>query len=168
MITMKVSAGGAAKTLLGWAAALMIGGAALPAQAQTLTIIDETGAAPVVRELTREQVEALGEASIRTGTSWTEGVSEFSGPSAAVVAGLADKPFKEVLAVALNDYQVVLPAEDFDADAFVLATRRDGEPMRVRDRGPFWVVYNFDELSTADRSEAETRSIWQLSRLVFR
>ncbi|MBX2856119.1 MAG: hypothetical protein KTR21_14100 [Rhodobacteraceae bacterium] len=168
MIKMKAGACGVAKTLLGWAAALMIGGGAFSAQAQTLTIVDETGSAPVVREMTREQIEALGVAAISTGTSWTDGVSEFSGPSAAAVAGLADKPFKEVLAVALNDYQVVLPAEDFDADAFVLATRRDGTPMRVRDRGPFWVVYNFDELSTAERSEVESRSIWQLSRLVFR
>ena len=162
----RVSASGAVKILLGWAAALLIGGGA--AGAQTLTIVDETGAAPVVRELTREQVEALGAAAIRTGTSWTEGVSEFSGPSAAAVAGLADKPFTEVLAVALNDYQVVLPAEDFASDAFVIATRRDGAPMRVRDRGPFWVIYNFDALPSSQRAEVETRSIWQLSRLVFR
>jgi len=46
-----------------------------------------------------------------------------------------------------------------------VATRMDGKVMAVRDKGPYWLVYPYDE-DTRYRTEAiYARSIWQLGQL---
>jgi hypothetical protein len=51
----------------------------------------------------------------------------------------------EITAVALNDYKVKIPIADFDKVNVILAYRRDGKAMPVRDKGPLWIMYPFDE-----------------------
>ena len=43
---------------------------------------------------------------------------------------------------------------------------RNGEPMSVRDKGPLWVVYNFDSNPEFQTEVMYSRSIWQLDRIV--
>lgn len=155
---------------LACAVALAVSSLTVPAAlAQTLTIVDETGDAPVTIELTLEEIEAMERHEIRTNTVWTDRTITFSGVRPATIAELISGAFTEVQATALNEFSVFVPLADFAPDAdVIIATRADGEPMAVRDNGPFWLMFNFDTLDQAGRTAAEQRSIWQLSRLVFR
>ena len=45
---------------------------------------------------------------------------------------------------ALNDYATDIPIEDFKNQPVILATKRDGNYMPVRDKGPLFIVYNYD------------------------
>jgi hypothetical protein len=49
-----------------------------------------------------------------------------------------------VQALALNDYSTDIPMEDFEKYNVILALKRDGEYMPVRDKGPLFVVYPYD------------------------
>ena len=69
-------------------------------------------------------------------------------------------------AVALNDYRAEIPATDFAAYGPILATRVDGTPLRVRDKGPLWVVYPWSANPQIDNIEFHSRSIWQVKTLV--
>ena len=51
---------------------------------------------------------------------------------------------ERVLADALNDYSTEIPVEDFANYSVILALKRNGEYMPVRDKGPLFIVYPFD------------------------
>ena len=46
-----------------------------------------------------------------------------------------------------------------------LATRIDGQPMRVKDKGPIWIVYPWSGNPALDTPPFHARSIWQLRSL---
>jgi hypothetical protein len=67
--------------------------------------------------------------------------------------------------VAINDYAATVPWSDLDAYPVILATRHNGRPMSVREHGPLFIIYPFDEYPDL-RSEVHfTRSVWQIARI---
>lgn len=113
-------------------------------------------------------IEAMADASFETSTIWTEGITRFEG---IVLRDLLDRVGAEgsrVLLVALNDYVVEIPTDEIGADAPLLAVRRDGARMPVRDRGPLWVVYPYDAQPEFRTELVYMRSIWQLARIEVR
>ena len=110
------------------------------------------------------RLKALGETQLTTSTIWTDGVHEFTGcrmKDLTDFLGLTSGSFK---AVALNDYTVVIPMSDAEADGPILAYAMDGVPMSVRDKGPLWIVYPFDAKPEYRSEVIYTRAIWQLVR----
>jgi hypothetical protein len=70
-----------------------------------------------------------------------------------------------LLATAINDYTVEIPLSDATEGGPILAMRMNGEIMSLRDKGPLWVIYPYDQ-NAAYRSEVTySRSIWQLDRI---
>ncbi|MGB7320484.1 MAG: molybdopterin-dependent oxidoreductase [Albidovulum sp.] len=112
-----------------------------------------------------ETLDALDQTQFTTTTIWTDGEISFSGvPLKALLEHLgADGTTLEM--VALNDYAVSMPIAELEDDAPLIATRMNGEIMSVRDKGPYWVVFPYDQ-DPRYRSETNYgRSIWQLNRL---
>ena len=91
------------------------------------------------------QLEALPQRTLATATPWTDGVVEFRGPLARAVLEAVGAAGERVRATAINDYSVEIPVADFGSYDVILAVRRDGRPMRVRDRGPIWVIYPWSD-----------------------
>lgn len=120
------------------------------------------------RTLSLAELDALPQARIVTGTPWTEGRSVFEGVSGEALAALAPPEAAEVHAVAHNDYAYTVPLSDFASGQAILATRRDGAPIPLRDKGPYWIMYPFDDMTPHDRLPREPRSVWHLKTLVFR
>ncbi len=73
---------------------------------------------------------------------------------------------KSVLAVALNDYTTEIPIVDFEQYDVLLALKRDGAYMPVRDKGPLFIVYPFDSSPELQVQKFYGRSAWQLSQLI--
>jgi len=71
--------------------------------------------------------------------------------------------------VALNDYAVNVPVTDaLDYDV-ILAMSMNGETLRVRDRGPLWIIYPWTEEYPELRNEIyHGRSIWQLKGIIVK
>ena len=70
--------------------------------------------------------------------------------------------------VALNDYKLDIPREDFDKYPVILAYRMDGEELRVRDKGPLWIVYPRDDFPELDNRLIRSRWVWQVKELMVR
>lgn len=129
-----------------------------------LRISGPAASAPV--ELTLEQVEAVGTATMTTSTPWNREPARFEG---VLVSALVDRfaPAAEMLEMtALNDYKVVLDVSDLRKYRAMLVSRIDGKPMRVRDKGPLWLVYPYDEYAEVRTAEYVARMIWQLKEIV--
>ncbi len=129
----------------------------------SLNISAADAEAPI--SLTLEDLDAMPQVSFTTSTIWTDGVVEFSGvPLKALLESVAaDSTTVEM--VALNDYKVAMPLAQLEDSAPIVATRMNGAVMSVRDKGPFWVVFPYDEDAKYQTETIYSYSIWQLNRL---
>ena len=113
----------------------------------------------------RARLAALPQVTVRTTTPWTEGLTAFTGPLARDVLAEAGIGGTRVQALAINDYAVEIPVSDFEQFSVIIAMARNGKSMRVRDRGPLWVIYPWSDHPELRNERYHGRSIWQLKAL---
>ncbi|MGE0095449.1 MAG: molybdopterin-dependent oxidoreductase [Alphaproteobacteria bacterium] len=113
----------------------------------------------------RAMLEKLGVRTLRTSTTWTTGVKTFEGVLARDVMAAVGAKGTEIRAIALNDYAVTIPMEDFERYDVLLAFRMDGQDLTARDKGPLWIVYPRDAHRELNDSKFDARWAWQLKRL---
>jgi len=71
-------------------------------------------------------------------------------------------------AVALNDYITEIPITDFAQYGVILALKRDGNYMPVRDKGPLFIVYPYDSNPELKHQKYYGRSAWQVAQLIVK
>lgn len=113
-------------------------------------------------------LEALGTTTVRTTTKWTEGPVTFEGVLMRDLLKKVGASGTEITAVALNDYKVKIPIADFEKFNVILAYRRDGKTMPVRDKGPLWIMYPFDDNPSLKTDLYFARCAWQLKAIEVR
>lgn len=152
-------------------AAMTIGSAAKADDAPTGRVIlevsgniEHTNGDGVMR-YNLEMLDALGNTTINTESPWTEGIVEYQGVLVRDILAYTGAKATSVNATALNDYTVTIPASDFQEYDVILATRRDGEVLSVRDRGPVWIIYPWTDQPNLQNEVIFSRSIWQLKSL---
>ncbi|WP_313351318.1 hypothetical protein [Paracoccus sp. (in: a-proteobacteria)] len=164
------------KAIIGRRAFVLLGAAAFtpvsPLFAQApkamLTITEPSGK---VRELQDEDITALPWQDISTKTRWTEGVQHFRGPFLRDVltsGGMtrSDLAGRNLLMNALNDFGIVMPADDAWSYDPILAREMNGKLMRVRDKGPLWLVFPRDHRAELQNAVMDERWIWQLFEII--
>ncbi|MBB5751002.1 hypothetical protein [Prosthecomicrobium pneumaticum] len=158
-----------AVALMLWVALLAGGARSTPAVAEELALrwLTRDGRVLAERTLTLSDLDGLEQSRIETATPWTEGPQVFTGPSFAVLAGLTGERPAEAEVVALNDYSATVPAGDWFSRGVILSTRLNGETMRVRDKGPYWVMYPIDRDSQLERQDYQSRMVWQVKSIDF-
>lgn len=121
-----------------------------------------------VARFDRDTLETIGIVRLTTLTPWDDGPVEFEGVSMRSLMRFVGAKGTEVLATALDDYRTLIPISDFDHYDVVLATRRNGEPLPIRDKGPLFIVYPFDSNPRLKTEEYYSRAVWQLKELNVR
>jgi hypothetical protein len=117
---------------------------------------------PEAADFDMAMLAALPQHRFVTRTPWDKQAREFTGPLLRDVLAAAGASGKTVLAVALNDYKVEIPTEDADQYEVIVARLIDGQPMRVRDRGPLFIIYPYDRDEQLRSDRYFKRSAWQL------
>jgi len=115
--------------------------------------------------LDRADMAALPQTAFPSHTIWTEGPQHFEGVSLATLLARHGITARRVDLVAVNDYTVTLPAEAIGPVYPVVAHARNGAPMSLRGKGPFWLVYDYDSNPRFRSETVYMRSIWQLDRI---
>jgi hypothetical protein len=116
-------------------------------------------------ELDMAMLESIGMVTIRSQTPWYENPVEFEGVSMKALMDYVGAEGTDVTVTALNDYQSTVPMVDFDQFNTVLAMKRDGELMPVRDKGPLWLVYPYDTSPELNTDKYFSRSVWQIKAI---
>ncbi|WP_210483061.1 hypothetical protein [Microvirga antarctica] len=141
---------------------------ALPAPAGPviLTVVGKIGVtnAPGEARFDRAMLDAIGHRSLTTMTPATGRRHRFEGVSLKAVLDRVGANGQEIRAVALNDFEAVIPVSDLRFDPLVASTS-DGEPLKMRDKGPLWIVYPRDDFKDLDDLRYDSRWVWQLYRL---
>jgi hypothetical protein len=113
-----------------------------------------------------DMLAALPQHRLVTHTPWHQGEQTFTGPLLRDVLAEAGASGTTLVAVALNNYRCEIPVEDTRQFDVLLARLLNGEPMRVRDKGPLFVVYPFDADARLHSERYYARSAWQLRSLI--
>jgi hypothetical protein len=153
---------------LGLAPVLLSGRALADAAKPILTISGKIGRADGTSQWDREGLEKLGLASFETTTPWHNGKVRFEGVPLKVLMKEVGASGSSVQALALNDYATEIPLADFEKYGVILAMKRDGEYMPVRDKGPLFIVYPYDSDPDLKSQKFYSRSAWQVKALVVK
>ncbi|MFC1673732.1 molybdopterin-dependent oxidoreductase [Pseudomonadota bacterium] len=121
-----------------------------------------------VAQFDRAQLEALGMHTLKTTNPFIEGVHTFEGPLMSALLDLAGAEGKTVQARALDGYNVDIPMADLRDYPVILAMKMDGKVMRVRSKGPLWIIYPVDQFDALKAESFSGRSIWQLTTLTVK
>lgn len=119
-----------------------------------------------LRRYTVAQLEALGMHEVTTSTFWPDDNGTYQGPLLADVlrdAGLASAPLVRV--AALDGFSQRIPQEDWSRWPVLLATRRDGEAMGTRSKGPLRIVYPRDMDPSLAQGIYRLRWVWMVTRI---
>ena len=110
-------------------------------------------------------LEAIPSRITETETPWTKGKVKFEGPLGSALLDRIGASGTMLKITALDDYAVEIPVEDFRKWPVILATRRGGKAMPVRDKGPIFVIYPFDLDRSLYNELIFTRSAWQVKSI---
>ena len=118
-------------------------------------------------EFDRDMLEALCVSEITVETRWTEGRQAFRGVLARKILDAVAADGEVIVARAINDYEVRIPLSDMRRYPVLFALKQNGSYMRVRDKGPIWIIYTRETFPEIDTEEISDRWVWQLSEIVI-
>jgi hypothetical protein len=116
----------------------------------------------------RAMLEALGMTAFETHTPWYDKVVRFEGPLMRALLASVGAYGDTVEAHALNDYSTAIPIADFTQYGAILALKRDGSYLTVRDKGPLFVVYPYDTDAELRQQKYYGRSAWQVAQFIIK
>ena len=143
-------------------AAITIASAAFAQSDPIILTIDGKIAGGVPLDFTSSQLEAIGAATVTTSTPWHEGAPSFEGVSMSALLAHVGATGEVAEVLALNNYRTTIPLADFSEYPVLLALQQDGEYMTVRNKGPLFIIYPFDDFDELRTDLYYSRSAWQV------
>jgi hypothetical protein len=143
---------------------------AAPTERPVLTITGKIGVTNKdnTAQFDRPMLEALGMVAVETTTPWHEGKVKFEGIPVDKLMKQVGATGDRVVVTALNDYTTEIPMEDFAKYKVILAIKRNGEYMPVRDKGPLFIIYPYDSDPELKSQTYYARSAWQVAKIDVR
>jgi hypothetical protein len=112
--------------------------------------------------VTVADLEKMPQTRIVTATPFLPGTATFEGVLLRDLLKSANLTAPMLVMTALNDYRVEVPASDAQDYDVIVAYKVDGKYMRVRDKGPFWLIYPLDQHPELQNEMTATKMIWQI------
>lgn len=118
------------------------------------------------RYYTLAEIEKLGMMQVTTRTLWPEEAGTYSGVllrDLLMDAGL--DMVEDIELYAMDGYMSAIPREDWLRWPVLLATRKDGKVIGVRDKGPLRIIYPVElDPELADQA-FRTRWVWSVTAI---
>jgi hypothetical protein len=118
-------------------------------------------------EFDREMLMALGMKTIKTMTPWYDHAVVFEGPLGSDLLEKLGVTSGMMKVRALNDYVADVPVNFLQGTGAILAMKADGQTMRVRDKGPLFIIFPFDDRPELKNDSYYVRSVWQIKSIHF-
>lgn len=131
----------------------------------TVTGLRDDAGQPTSAQLDMNALQSLPQTQFETHTMWTDGMQRFQGVELKVLLDSLHVTQGNLIATAINDYRIEIPIDEIESGGPMIAHTRNGSPMPVRDKGPLWLVYPYDQNPKYSTEVIFSRSIWQLNRL---
>ena len=95
------------------------------------------------------------------------GVHAWQGVPVSRLIALSGRKPHSLQVAALNGYSVSVPVEDIQRFNPILALRRDGALISVREKGPFLLIYPFDTFPELNQQIYLNRLVWQVNEITL-
>ena len=118
--------------------------------------------------LDQAMVEALPHRLIKTENPWDHGPSTYEGVLLRDLMKYVQADGKVATIAALNDYRADLSLADMKKYDVILAYKRDGADLSVRDKGPYFVVFPFTDVPELATEARYAQSVWQVNRITIK
>ena len=116
----------------------------------------------------RAMIEALPKKEIKTENPWEHGAVTYQGVLLRDLLQFVKSDGKTMTISALNDYRADLSAADTQTYDVILAYKREGEDIPVRDKGPLFVVFPFSDVPDLASEARYAQSVWQVNRITVK
>lgn len=140
---------------------LSCGAASAQDQPESLPLVIGSGGYKV----TVADLEKMPQARLVTTTPFLEGKTTFDGVLLRDLLKAAGLSAPKLVMTALNDYSIEIPLSDATDYDVIVAYKVDGQYMRVRDKGPFWLIYPLDQHPELQNEATATKMIWQMKAI---
>ncbi|MFD1008043.1 hypothetical protein [Oceanisphaera ostreae] len=110
-------------------------------------------------------LESLPQHEFITKTPWTDGEHHFRGVLLQDLLQRVGAQSTRVKAVALNAYFHHFDSGSPELSSLLVATHFDGKPMKIRDKGPVWLMLPLSEYKELDTKLYYELLLWQLKSL---
>jgi hypothetical protein len=108
---------------------------------------------------------SLAEHTTTTTAPWYDGRHQFSGALGSAFLDAVGASGSMLRVTALNDYVTEIPVSDFRDYNVILATAFDGKTLSIRDKGPIFIIYPFDDKPELNNETYYGRSAWQVKSI---
>ena len=115
--------------------------------------------------LDRAMIEALPLKQIKTENPWDSGKVTYEGVLLRDLMKYVKADGTTASVEALNDYRADIALADMNKYDIILAFKREGVDLPVRDKGPFFVVFPFSDVPELATEERYAQSVWQVDRI---
>lgn len=116
----------------------------------------------------RDALIALGLEKLETETHFTKGMQSFDGVRLTALLNAVGADGTILTATGLDGYSVDIPIEDAARFNVFLALNWNGAVMKVRNKGPVWIVYPISQFPEVNTEVYSARSVWQLKTLAVK
>lgn len=110
----------------------------------------------------REMLMDIAPTETRTRTPWHPDLGRYEGPLLREVLAAAGVRSERVRVRALNDFEAEIPLAELHDYDVILAMKRNGSPLQIREFGPLFVLYPFDEHPELLNESVRFRSVWHV------
>jgi len=112
-----------------------------------------------------QMLEAMPVTSFETNTPWTKGLTKFTGVRLNHFLKVAGAKSQTMKMIAEDGYIYELNTEIDDKYPVIIAYKKNDEYMSLRQLGPLWVMFPFDDFPELVTEQYRAASVWQLKQL---
>lgn len=116
----------------------------------------------------RALIESLPLTAIKTNNPWEHGAVTYQGVLMRDLLKYVGADGTTATISALNDYRADLTLADMQAYDVILAYKREGEDLSVREKGPFFVVFPFSDVPALATESRYAQSVWQVNQITVK
>ena len=148
-------------------ALLLIAGAAVAnepiSNAETVLTVSYQGKS---HAFSMADLQVMPSETVATETPWTDGMSSYRGvPLSHLLKAVQAKHVQSMKVTALNDYHAVVDYPAIQKYPVILAYEADGKAMRVRDKGPLWLLYPLSDYEALRVPKRHSEMVWQIKTI---
>ena len=113
-------------------------------------------------------LESLPKRQVITGNPWEEGMATYEGVLLRDLLRFVEANGTVLTIAALNDYSADMDVADTESIDVILAYKRNGAYMPVREKGPLFIVFPFADRPSLYEDRRFAQSVWQVSRITVK
>lgn len=115
-----------------------------------------------------EIVDKLTQTTVKTQLPWFDEEKTFTGIKVTDLLkfyGVDD--VTSISFIALNDYTSTTRIEDIYHYKPIIAYEINREKIKVRDKGPYWLIFNLSKYPELDSIDFHAQMVWQIKKIII-